>query len=148
MNNHSSATRPTQVLCETCHEPISQSSSHCRHCGSQQPHGSDQQQKLTDSLTDNYSIPIWTAAIGRAVLSFPLGLAIVSYLYLKSKNKTGMTQGPWESWTVVVIGILGIAAVEIGGERGAKFIWALIGIMGGIGLSIVVALGIVLPTAV
>lgn len=35
-------------------------------------------------------------------------------------------QGPWEAWAVILVGIIGIVAVELGGETGAKIALALL----------------------
>jgi len=79
-----------------------------------------------DSLTDQYSTIVWIAAVVVGLLSFPIGLAIPAYFYIKASKGQGVAQSALEIWTVVLLGIFGIAAVELGGRTGAKILWAIV----------------------
>lgn len=79
----------------------------------------------TDGIFDDYTTIQWIAAIIVALLTFPIGLAIPIYFYIKTSNGTAKDQGAWEAWAVILVGIIGILAVELGGETGAKIIIAL-----------------------
>lgn len=76
-------------------------------------------------IFDQYTTLQWIAAVIVALLTFPIGLAVPAYFYIKTSNGTARDQGGWEAWAVILVGILGIAAVELGGETGAKIIIAL-----------------------
>lgn len=79
----------------------------------------------TDGIFDDYTTIQWIAAIVVALLTFPIGLAVPIYFYVKTSNGTAKDQGAWEAWAVILVGIIGIIAVELGGETGAKIIIAL-----------------------
>ena len=70
---------------------------------------------------------MWLASIIFAVLTFPVGLIIPAYFYVKASRESPVDQTPLEIWTVVLWGIFGIAAVEIGGRKGAKILWGILG---------------------
>ncbi|MBX0321693.1 hypothetical protein EGH21_01485 [Halomicroarcula sp. F13] len=52
--------------------------------------------------------------------------AFGSDFYIKTKNGTASEQGAWEAWAVILVGVIGIVAVELGGETGAKIALALL----------------------
>lgn len=79
----------------------------------------------TDSLTDQYSIIVWLAALLVGLLTIPVGLLIPAYFYLKADRGEGRKQSSLEIWTVILLGIFGIAAVELGGRKGAKILWGI-----------------------
>jgi uncharacterized membrane protein len=79
----------------------------------------------TDGIFDQYTTVQWIAAGIVALLTFPIGLAVPIYFYIKTSNGTAQEQGAWEAWAVILVGIIGILAVELGGETGAKIIIAL-----------------------
>jgi|GEM_PF-525770 hypothetical protein len=79
----------------------------------------------SNGIFDQYTTLQWIAAGIVAVLTFPIGLAVPAYFYIKTSNGTAREQGAWEAWAVILVGILGIIAVELGGETGAKIIIAL-----------------------
>jgi uncharacterized membrane protein len=78
----------------------------------------------SDGIFDQYTTIQWIAAGLVAVLTFPIGLAVPAYFYIKTSNGTAREQGAWEAWAVILVGIIGIVAVELGGETGAKIIIA------------------------
>lgn len=80
----------------------------------------------TGSLTDQYSIIVWLAAILVGLLTIPVGLLVPAYFYIKADRGEGKDQSALEVWTVILAGILGIAAVELGGQKGAKILWGII----------------------
>ena len=80
----------------------------------------------TDSLTDQYSTLVWIAAILVGLLTIPVGLLIPAYFYIKADRGEGRSQSALEVWTVILTGIFGIAAVELGGRKGAKILWGII----------------------
>ena len=94
----------------------------------------------TDALTDQYSELVWLAAILVGLLTLPIGLLVPAYFYIKADRGEGKSQSALEIWTVILTGILGIAAVELGGRKGAKILWGIIAalfvlsILGGIAL--------------
>lgn len=75
--------------------------------------------------TEQYSIGVWLGSIILGLLTFPIGLFIPGYFILKASSGTGIEQSGFEAWTVVLLGIFGIAAVEIGGKKGAKWLWVI-----------------------
>lgn len=75
---------------------------------------------------DHYTTIQWIAGVVVGILTFPIGLVIPAYLYIKSSNGTAAEQGSWEVWAVILAGIIGIIAVELGGETGAKIALALL----------------------
>ena len=79
-----------------------------------------------DSLTDQYSTIVWVAAVVFGLLSFPVGLIIPGYFYYKASKGQGAAQSGLEIWTAIILGIFGIAAVELGGRKGAKILWAIV----------------------
>ena len=94
----------------------------------------------TDALTDQYSELVWLAAILVGLLTLPIGLLVPAYFYIKADRGEGKSQSALEIWTVILTGILGIAAVELGGRKGAKILWGIVvalfvvSILGGIAL--------------
>ena len=78
------------------------------------------------SLTDQYSTVVWIAAVIIGLLSFPIGLIIPGYLYWKASKGEGASQSAFETWTAIILGIFGIAAVELGGRKGAKILWGIV----------------------
>jgi len=78
------------------------------------------------SLTDQYSTIVWLAAILVGLLTIPIGLLIPAYFYIKADRGEGKSQSALEIWTVILAGIFGIAAVELGGRRAAKILWGII----------------------
>jgi hypothetical protein len=80
----------------------------------------------TDSLTDQYSIIVWLAAVLVGLLTIPVGLLIPAYFYLKADRGEASQQSTLEIWTVILVGIFGIAAVELGGRKGAKILWGIV----------------------
>lgn len=98
----------------------------------------------SDGIFDQYTTLQWVAAGVVALLTFPVGLAVPAYFYIKTSNGTAREQGAWEAWAVILVGILGIVAVELGGETGAKIIIAL----AVIGIPVLFILFVVLGTFV
>jgi len=78
------------------------------------------------SIFDDYTTVQWIAGIIVGLLTFPIGLLIPIYFYIKTSNGTAKEQGAWEAWAVILVGIIGIVAVELGGETGAKIALALL----------------------
>jgi len=76
-----------------------------------------------DALTDQYSLLVWLASGLVGLLTIPVGLLVPGYFYMKANNGTAVEQTPFEIWTVILLGIFGIAAVELGGRNGAKLLW-------------------------
>lgn len=76
-------------------------------------------------IFDEYTTVQWIAAIIIAIISFPIGLAVPIYFYIKTSNGTASEQGAWEAWGAILGGIIGIVLVEILGELGGKIAVAL-----------------------
>ena len=103
----------------------------------------------TSSLTDHYSILEWLAAGIVGLLTIPVGLLVPGYFYMKASNGNSGEHTTLEIWTVILLGIFGIAAVELGGRRGAKILWGLALAAVLLGVVLVVALGVLaMPLAV
>ena len=77
-------------------------------------------------MTDYYTTVQLIAAAIVAIISFPLGLLVPIYFYIKANNGSAAEQGPWEVWGVILAGIIGIVAVELAGETGGKIAIALV----------------------
>jgi len=69
---------------------------------------------------------VWIACALFALISFPVGLLIPGYLYIKADRGEAKELSAFEIWTVILLGIFGIAAVEIGGPTGAKIAWSIV----------------------
>lgn len=61
---------------------------------------------------------------------FPLtilaGLAVPGYFGYKTIQDEPVDQTTFEVWTTILAGVVGIAAVELAGERGARILWKVI----------------------
>lgn len=79
----------------------------------------------TSSLTDHYSLLVWLAAGIVGLLTIPVGLLVPGYFYMKASNGNSGEHTSLEIWTVILLGIFGIAAVELGGRKGAKILWGI-----------------------
>jgi hypothetical protein len=73
--------------------------------------------------TDKYSPLQWLGAGAVGLFTFPIGLVVPGYLYYKCKNGGAIEQSALETWTVVLMSIIGIVAVELGGRKGAMISW-------------------------
>lgn len=93
-------------------------------------------------LTDQYSIVVWILSVTAAFLSFPIGVVIPIYFYIKADNGTGREQGLLEVSAVLAFGILGIIAVELGGRIGAIVAWVFVG-----GVVVLLFVAVLLATA-
>lgn len=78
--------------------------------------------------TGYYSILQIIGAFAATVITFPLGLVIFPYMFLKKRRGEAEDQPALETWTVVVFGIFGIIGVELGGERTTKAVWVVVGL--------------------
>lgn len=74
-------------------------------------------------LTDKYSVLQWFGAGMIGLLTFPIGLLAPGYLYYKCKKGGAIEQSSLETWTAILMGIIGIVAVELGGRKGAMISW-------------------------
>lgn len=54
-----------------------------------------------------------------AIMSFPIGVLIPVYFYIKADNGEAGEQTPLEIFAVLFAGIIGILGVELGGRTGA-----------------------------
>jgi len=79
-----------------------------------------------DGWREEYSTTVWVVAVVVGLLTLPLGLVIPAYFYLKASGQAPVDQSALEVWTVILLGVVGIAAVEIGGRRGAKVLWGIV----------------------
>ncbi|ESS11448.1 MAG: hypothetical protein A07HR60_01503 [uncultured archaeon A07HR60] len=125
------STDSTTKFCRDCGEQIQEAAEICPNCGIRQEGVST---AVTERLTDQYSVAVWAVSVVAAALSFPIGLVVPGYLYLKASNGTGIEQSGWETWTAVLLGVIGIAAVELGGKRAAKLLWGVVGALFGLGI--------------
>lgn len=108
------------MFCRDCGEEISERAEICPECGVRQQGRASSRE---GSAFDQYSVVTWLAAIVVGLLTFPIGLAIPAYFAIKATRSEPPDQTPLEVWTVILLGIFGIAAVELGGRRGAKVLW-------------------------
>lgn len=81
-------------------------------------------------MTEEFSELAVVASAVVSVLTFPFGLAVPGYLYLKANRSEGSEMSGLEVWTAILGGIPGIAAVEIGGRTGAKMFWSAVILLG------------------
>lgn len=141
MTTESSATGEELVHCYECGAEIRRSAEICKECGvrqqeatqpvstsgtdTQQPTGGSTGKESTD-LLEEYSILQWIVAAAVGLVSFPIGLIVPGYLFYKAQNGTGKEQSGLEAWTAILLGIVGIIAVEIGGRTAAKVLWGLV----------------------
>ena len=109
------------VYCRDCGEQIKSNAEICPECGVRQKENPD-----TGGVFSQYTTIQWIAGVIIGLVTFPIGLAIPAYFYIKSSNGTAQEQGGWEAWAVILAGIFGIIAIELGGEKGAKVILALL----------------------
>jgi hypothetical protein len=107
--------------CPECGTKVDRNS--CPDCGETKP-----AEVLSEDmgLTDKYSVIQWLAAVIIGVLTIPIGLVIPGYMFYKCKSGGAIEQTGFETWTVILMGIFGIAAVEVGGKKGAKVLWGII----------------------
>lgn len=112
------------VFCRDCGAEISERAEICPDCGIRQK---GHARADVSGTLDQYSMTTWLAALLFAVITFPLGLIIPAYFYIKASGSEPPNQTPLEVWTVILLGLFGVAAVEIGGRNGAKALWGLIG---------------------
>lgn len=143
------------VHCFECGAEIRRDAEICNECGVRQQGVSNptttgngpQTGEVTDnqntsSSTDyleQYSVFQWIIAIVVGLISFPIGLIVPAYLFYKASNGTGKEQSGLEAWTAILWGIIGIIAVEIGGDTAAKVLWAIFGLAIALLLAVVVA---------
>lgn len=113
------------VYCRDCGEKIRQEAEICPECGIRQQKQSGTEID-TDNLTDQYSVGVWIASILVGLITLPAGLILPIYFFIKARNGTGVEQSGLEVGTVLLTGIFGIAAVELGGRKGAKVLWGLL----------------------
>jgi hypothetical protein len=114
--------------CQKCSEELFEEAEICPECGVRQPDvtaGAAAPAEKSGSWVDQYSMLTWVGAVVFALLTFPVGLLIPGYFFIKAKGDEPPNQGRWEVVTAILFGIIGIAAVEIGGEKGAKALWAI-----------------------
>lgn len=111
------------VFCRDCGAEIDERAEICPECGVRQQ---DRAETRTGSAFDQYSIVTWLASIIFGLLTFPIGLVIPAYFAIKATRSEPPNQTPLEVWTVILLGVFGIAAVEVGGRRGAKVLWAIV----------------------
>jgi membrane-associated HD superfamily phosphohydrolase len=91
-----------------------------------------------DELVKQYSSIAWffiifgnlsmiSRAINRPSIISPLvilvGLAVLGYFAYKTTQDKPVNQTKVEVWTTIILGIFGIAAVEVAGDRGARILW-------------------------
>jgi hypothetical protein len=84
-------------------------------------------------MSEEFSELAVVASAVVSLLTFPLGLAVPGYLYLKASRPEGSEMSTLEVWTAILGGIPGIAAVEIGGRTGAKLYWVAVVLLGLLG---------------
>ena len=108
----------TNAFCRDCGESIKPNAEICPNCGVRQ----QANPQATKGTFEQYTTIQWIAGVILGLLTFPIGLLIPAYFYIKSSNGTASEQGAWEAWAVILVGIFGIIAVELGGETGAKII--------------------------
>lgn len=108
----------TSAFCRDCGEEIKPNAEICPNCGVRQ----QADPGASKGTFEQYTTIQWIAGVIIGLLTFPIGLLIPAYFYIKSSNGTASEQGAWEAWAVILVGIFGIIAVELGGETGAKII--------------------------
>lgn len=127
----------TTKFCTECGAEINRKAEICPECGVRQhtePTSSGRE------LTDQYSPLVWVAALVIGLLTFPVGLLIPLYFYIKASGDEPVDQGGWEIAAVLLVGIFGILAVELGGEKGAKILFGIVIVFGILGMFLFFAL--------
>ncbi|GGM74423.1 hypothetical protein J2752_002724 [Halarchaeum rubridurum] len=106
------------VYCRGCGAEIREDADICPECGVRQRTGGE---SASDAeFFEQYSTLTWLGSALVAVLTFPVGLLVPAYFAYRAKQGTGVEQGRWEVWAVLLGNVIGIAAVELAGETGAK----------------------------
>jgi hypothetical protein len=116
------------AYCRACGAEIDATMAYCPECGAEQ-HPAETEPKSTvevsanvdtggESLTDAYSPLVWIASIIVAIITFPFGLAVPIYFYVKASGGD-VNQDGWDVAAVLLFGIIGILVVEIFQENGA-----------------------------
>ncbi|GGN05560.1 zinc ribbon domain-containing protein [Halarchaeum nitratireducens] len=108
------------VYCRGCGAEISEDADICPECGVRQPTGG---RSAGDAeFFEQYSTLTWLGSALVTALTFPVGLLVPAYFAYRAKQGTGVEQGRWEVWAVLLGNVIGIAAVELAGETGAKVV--------------------------
>lgn len=95
---------------------------------------------VDQEILDQYTDVQWIAALIMAFLTFPIGAVVPAYFYIKASNGDGKGQGQWEAWGVILMNIIGIAAVELAGETGGKIAVGLFIVQSILGILAIIAL--------
>lgn len=69
-----------------------------------------------------YSRTVFILSLIVSIFTFPIGIAVPLYFYIKSKRGKADEQTTLEIITVLIYGLSGIISVEFGGRTGAKII--------------------------
>lgn len=115
-------------FCHKCGEEVFEEAVICPACGVEQHDRDGAVAESTSSSRnwkDQYSMLTWVGAVVVGLLTLPIGLVIPAYFYVKANGDEPPNQGTLECATIILWGILGIAAVELGGKRGAKILWGI-----------------------
>lgn len=112
------------VFCRDCGAEINERAEICPECGIRQ-RGESAPEKEGGTFAQ-YSVIVWVASLIVGLLSFPVGLVIPAYFYIKASGDSPPDQTPLEVWTVILLGLFGIIAVEVGGRKGAKVLWGIL----------------------
>jgi len=113
------ADHPT-VYCRGCGAEIREDAAICPECGVRQRSGGETASDV--EFFEQYSTLTWLGSALVAVFTFPIGLLVPAYFAYRAKQGTGLEQGRWEVWAVLLGNLIGIAAVELAGETGAKVV--------------------------
>jgi ribosomal protein L40E len=133
------------VHCVECGAEIGRSAEICTECGVRQKNsqsvprhdsaeptqsGDIEEPRTTAEETnylEHYSALQWIVSIILVPVTL-IGIVIPIYLFYKARKGTGKDQSGWESWAAILFGLIGIVAVELGGETAAKALWGLLAV--------------------
>lgn len=118
--------------CRECGEPLPEGAESCPACGAPREETSGR------GLTDQYSPVVWVLSLVVAFLTFPFGVVVPIYFLVKAYGDEPVDQTRMEVAAVLVLNLIGIAAVELRGERGARFALGFTAAMVAMGLLLLV----------
>lgn len=115
--------------CPECGESLHDAAESCPACGA-----SLAAEATSPGLTDQYSPVVWFLSLVVAFLTFPFGLVVPLYFLFKARGDEPVEQGRMEVAAVLLLNLVGIAAVELRGESGARFALGFVAAMLAMGL--------------
>lgn len=134
------ATAAGTVECRECGARFDDGLTACPDCGAARVDAvtAERGPDAARSLTDQYSPVTWVLSLLVAFLTFPFGLVVPLYFLVKATRTDAVSQGRLEVAAVLLLNVVGIAAVEWRGERGARFALGFVAAMTAMGVILLV----------